>query len=200
MGYLEKQSYRGRTITPAGQAVILQANSLQELDFYKSNLDEVISSNVLENYLMVLEARQAIERESARLAAQRITDKELESLSQCLENQEEQIKNHKSIASVDVAFHSGIAKASKNEVLFSLYRIISTMGQQSPLFEKLRQRVGDSYSDFHQKILKALRDRDPVKAEEYMMLHISRLKDDVNRYWHEYNLTHPARPEGSAKG
>jgi DNA-binding FadR family transcriptional regulator len=193
LGFLEKQNHKGRTITALGRAVIDKANSRKELDDFKSSLEEVISSDVLENYLMVLEAREAIERETARLAARRITDKELAALEALLSNQEEQVKNHRSIALLDIAFHSGIARASKNDVLFSLYRIISTMGQQSPLFEKLRMRVGDSYSNFHEKIFKALKERDSARAEEYMMLHISRLKDDVNRYWHEFNPSLPGQ-------
>ena len=187
LGYLEKHSFKGRLITQKGKDVITKANNLQEINFYKNSLDKMINSNVLENYLKVLEARQAIERETARLAAQRITDKELEGLFKVLNNQEQQIKDHKSIAQVDIDFHSGIAEASKNEVLHSLYKIVSTMGQQSFLFEKLREKVGDSYSNFHEKIYGALKDRNPVKSEEYMMLHLSKMQDDVNRYYAEYD-------------
>lgn len=187
LGYVEKQNFKGRLITPRGREVIAQANNSIEFDYWKNSLDELINSNVLENFLMVLEARQAIERETASLAARRITDKELEELSNCIANQQHHSESHKSIANDDIAFHSGIAKASKNKALFSLYMILSSMGQQSELFEQLRSRVGDSYSSLHLKVLDALRERNPEKAEKAMMMHIGKLKDDVNKYWHEYH-------------
>jgi len=186
LGYVEKHGFKGRLITPLGRQVIEAANTSLELDYYKNSLDELINSDVLENFLMVLEARLAIERQTARLAAQRITDAELDVLRTCLENQQEHSRDHQSIAADDIAFHSGIARASKNKALFSLYMMLSSMGQQSELFEQLRFRVGDNYSNYHQSIFEALEQRDPEKAEQSMMRHIGKLTHDVNQYWHEY--------------
>lgn len=186
LGYVEKHGYKGRSITAKGRQVIEEANNRQEFNFYRNSLDELINSDVLENFIMVLEARLAIERQTARLAAERITDRELEELHRCLERQQEHSRDHQSIARDDIAFHSGIARASKNKALFSLYMILSSMGQQSQLFEQLRARVGDSYSGFHKNILDALDRRDPEEAETCMMEHIGKLTLDVNQYWEEY--------------
>ena len=186
LGLVEKQNFKGRLITRRGREVIAEANSSLEIDYHKSRLDEMINSNVLDNFLMVLEARQAIERKTVSLAAQRITPEELRELEECVKNQQVHKESHKSIAADDIAFHSGIARASKNKVLFSLYMILSSMGQQSELFENLRMKVGDSYSSLHQKILQALREHNSGEAERFMLLHIERLMEDVNRYWHEY--------------
>ena len=67
--------------------------------------------------------------------------------------------------------------------------MLSAMGQQSQLFEQLRFRIGDNYSDFHGQILTALEARDPDAAEQRMLNHISRLTQDVNQYWDEYQKT-----------
>ena len=189
LGYVQKHGFKGRSITVLGKQVIEAANASMELDYYKKSLDELINSDILENFLMVLEARLAIERQTARLAAQRITDEELAELRSCLQNQKMRSKDHQSIANDDIAFHSGIAKASKNQALFSLYMMLSAMGQQSQLFEQLRFRIGDNYSDFHGQILTALEARDPDAAEQRMLNHISRLTQDVNQYWDEYQKT-----------
>lgn len=186
LGLLEKHGFKGRLVTKLGKKVIEDANTTLELDYYKNSLDEMINSDVLENFLMVLEARLAIERQTSRLAAQRINEEELAELKKCFENQQEHSRDHKSIANDDIAFHSGIAKASKNRALFSLYMMLSSMGQQSELFEQLRFKVGDSYSNYHQSILEALEERDPDKAELSMVNHIGKLTNDVNLYWHEY--------------
>jgi DNA-binding FadR family transcriptional regulator len=190
LGYVEKHGYKGRSITSLGRRVIEAANTSLELDYYKKSLDDLINSNVLENFLMVLEARLAIERQTARLAAERITDIELEELAECLRNQQSHSKDHQSIANDDISFHGSIAKASKNKALFSLYMMLSTMGQQSQLFEELRHRVGDNYSNFHDRILHALEERDSDKAEQCMLDHISKLIFDVKQYWHEYKKNH----------
>jgi DNA-binding FadR family transcriptional regulator len=186
LGFVEKHGYKGRSITVKGRKVVEEANNRQEIDYYRNSLDELINSNVLENFIMVLEARLAIERQTARLAAERITDQELAELYQCVENQQIHSRDHQSIANDDIAFHSGIARASKNKALFSLYMMLSSMGQQSQLFEQLRARVGDSYSTFHQNILDALERRDPEEAEVCMMEHIGKLTSDVNQYWEEH--------------
>jgi len=85
-----------------------------------------------------------------------------------------------------VAFHSCIARASKNKALFSLYMMLSTMGQQSELFEQLRHRVGDNYRTYHLSILEAIEAHDSDEAENCMMNHIMKLTRDVNQYWNEY--------------
>ncbi|HLW22098.1 MAG TPA: FCD domain-containing protein [Sphaerochaetaceae bacterium] len=190
MGYVEKHGFKGRSITSLGRRVIEAANTSLELEQYKKSLDDLINSNVLENFLMVLEARLAIERQTARLAAERIEDDELEELEQCLRNQQSHSRDHQSIANDDICFHSSIAKGSKNKALYSLYMMLSSMGQQSQLFEELRHRVGDNYSNFHERIFHALQSRDPDEAERCMINHISKLINDVKQYWDEYKKHH----------
>lgn len=186
LGYVEKHGFKGRSITLLGKQLIEVTKTTLQLDYYKKSLEMLITSDVLENFLMVLEARLAIERQTARLAATRITEKELNELENRLKEQMSHSKDHISIAQDDIAFHSMIAKASKNKALFSLYMILSSMGQQSQLFEELRMRVKDNYSPFHQHIFNAIRDRKPDEAEQCMVDHISKLIVDVNTYWDEY--------------
>lgn len=186
LGYVEKHGFKGRLITPLGLQVVEAANTSMQLDYYKKSLDELINSDILTNFLMVLEARLAIERQTARLAAQRITEDELKELRTILKKQLLRSKDRQSIANDDIAFHSGIAKASKNKALFSLYMMLSTMGQQSQLFEQLRHQVGDNYSNFHEQILSAFESGDPDAAEKSMLDHISKLTQDVNQYWDEF--------------
>lgn len=186
LGYLEKIGFKGRLITPLGRKVIEDARTTLELDYYKTSLDSLLSSDMLDNFVMVLEARSAIERQTARLAAERITDGELAELKRCYENQQMHSSDRQSIANDDVAFHSCIARASKNKALVSLYMMLSTMGQQSELFEQLRHRVGDNYRTYHLSILEAIENHDPDQAETCMMEHIKKLTHDVNQYWNEY--------------
>ncbi|MBN2050506.1 MAG: FCD domain-containing protein [Spirochaetales bacterium] len=185
-GYLEKQSFKGRVITEKGLAIINTVQRDIKLEEHKKNLDELINSKVLQNFLMVLDARKAIERTTASLSAVHITDQELSEMEKILEKQELHHRDSISVAQDDIEFHSLIAKTSRNKALFSLYMIVSMMGQQSELFAKLRTKVGSPYMVSHRTIYEAIREHDSLKAEECMIHHIENLKHDVDTYWHEY--------------
>ncbi|NLJ47510.1 MAG: FadR family transcriptional regulator, partial [Treponema sp.] len=88
-----------------------------------------------------------------------------------------------SIADIDIAFHRGIATASRNSALLALYGILSTMGQQSELFEYVRSRVNAPYRPAHRAILDAICSHDPDEAERNMIRHMDALIEDVTKYW-----------------
>ncbi len=187
-GYLKKENVRGRMITEKGLNAIKSAAHQTELNHYHDALKELVNSNTLNNYLQVLEARKAIERSTVALAAENITDKELKNLEKIVKKQISDRDKGLSIALDDIDFHLLIAKASRNEALLSLYMILSKMGQQSELFEKLREKVGEPYNDSHLAIFTALANHDSASAEAALIRHIDILKEDVNKYWHIYAI------------
>lgn len=186
MGYVKKQGVKGRIITPKGEEAIRLAQKHKETTLYQNQLKEIINTDLLHDYLMVLEARKAIEKATARLAAVNATKEDLDSMNSILYEQESNYKAHKSGAEIDVSFHKAIAKASCNKVLEILYSIISLSGQQSKLFEYIRKQVRDPYTYSHRSILKAIENRDPEEAERCIEDHIDCLMEDVNTYWHKY--------------
>ncbi|AOT72647.1 FCD domain-containing protein [Geosporobacter ferrireducens] len=187
LGYVEKEKFKGRIITTQGIEALEKARTIEKINYHKSELDKMISTKVLEDYIMVLQARKAIERETARLAAQNITEQEIQQLDGILLRQEERYKNKQSVAEDDISFHKAIAKASRNSVLDSLYSIISTYGQQSRLFEKIRTQVKSPYMVSHRDIFNAIKNHDEEAAEKSMMEHMENLIHDVTVYWDENN-------------
>jgi len=186
LGYVEKEKYKGRILLPAGEAALKRARTRQAIEVHKECLDRLINSKVLEDYLMVLEARSAIERTTARLAAENITESEITKIESVLHEQELRAMRGESIAEIDIEFHKGIAHASRNTVLVSLYAIISTMGQQTHLFEYLRSRVESPYRISHRQIFEAIRAHDPDEAERRILRHMECLIDEVTEYWDKY--------------
>jgi len=184
-GYVEKEKYKGRTITEKGIDAIEKAKTIKKINYHKNQLDKIITTDVLEKYMMVLQARLAIERETAKLAAQNITEEEIKHLEEILKQQEEDYKAGKSIADDDINFHKAIAKASRNEVFEALYNIISTYKQQSTLFERIRRQVKSPYNVAHRKIFNAIKNHNDIEAEKYMIEHMENLMEDVARYWDE---------------
>jgi DNA-binding FadR family transcriptional regulator len=156
------------------------------MDPHRQQLENLVNSKVLEEFIMVLQARRAIERETVRLAAEHITKEQESVLEAILEEQEEKAKHDESIASIDIAFHREIARASHNTALQSLYEILSTMGQQSELFEFVRSRVDATYRQAHRRIMEAITAHDADAAERCIIQHMNSLIGDVSKYWNLY--------------
>jgi GntR family transcriptional repressor for pyruvate dehydrogenase complex len=186
LGFVESQTNKGRILTKKGFKAIDESRTIITIDRHKSDLEALISSRVLDEFVMVLQARKAIERETARLAAIHATDAKLGQLESLIAEQEEKASRGESVAEVDVAFHKGIAEASKNEALKALYGILAMMGQQSDLFEYVRSRVNNPYRKAHRAILDALAAHDPEAAERSMINHMDSLIEDVSRYWEQF--------------
>jgi len=186
LGYVESRTNKGRVLTKQGLKAIERAKSYKSFDMHRKELENLIDSRILDEYIMVLQARKAIERETVRLAAENITEAKLEHLKQILEEQEAKAARGESIAEVDIAFHRGIAEASTNSALVALYGILAMMGQQSELFEFMRSRVGGNYRTAHRSILEALTAHDPDKAETCISGHMDSLIEDVKKYWEHY--------------
>lgn len=125
----------------------------------------------------LFELREALECMACRLAAERISDAELAAL-------EDQLRGHSEQPEVaagqsyyqpggDQDFHFGIARASHNQRLFrtlsdNIYDVMRPYrfrSSQTPgrAIEALKE---------HHAVVKALRSRDPAKAEAAMRAHI----------------------------
>jgi DNA-binding FadR family transcriptional regulator len=196
LGYLKKEKYKGRIITDKGEKAIKDMNLIHKINYHKKELEKYINTRVLEDFLMVLEARKSIEQTTARLAAENITEEEIAKLERIIEKQDQNYKNNQSITKCDLDFHKTIARASRNKVLETLYHIISLSGQQSEIFEYLRERVGAPYMVSHRKILEAIKERDPQKSEKSMIEHIENLIKDVREYWKTFEEIKPQERRG----
>ena len=185
-GYLEKKSNKGRMITKKGKLEITNAKTIKEVDNHRRELDNLLNTKVLRKFLMILDARKAIEAATARMAAKNIKDKEIKKLGQLLEKKKSNYKKGEDNTLVDIDFHTTIAEASGNEVLKLLYLIISKMGQQSKIFRYMRKKSDGAYLSSHNEIVGALREHDSKKAEESIIRHIEILKDEVRKYWNKF--------------
>jgi len=185
--YLEKYKNEGRVITPEGVLAIKKAETIDIINFHQEKIDEIISTEVLENFLMVIQARKAIEKETCKLAARMISEDGIMKLNEIIDRQNEKLKNGESIAEEDLEFHRTIANASGNTILESMYNIISTFKQQSTLFEYMRSRIKSPYSKAHMNIYDAIKNRDEDEAERLMAEHMDNLMEDVLTYWNKYS-------------
>ena len=182
-GFVKKDGHNGRVITKNGLEALNNHEMFNYLNEQAQTLEQMISTTVLEDYIIVLQARKAIERETARLAAENITREELAAIKSILDEQRERHRTGESVASSDISFHRAIAKASRNKVLETLYLMLFSYGQQTTIFEHVRKQVNAIYMTSHEEIYQALKKHDSELAEKCMIKHIDSLIEDVTKYW-----------------
>lgn len=128
-------------------------------------------------------AREALEGMAARLAAERITERDLALLKAGIEAQRGFVKKGDvdaySAATLD--FHAEIVRIAGNptleRLLHAIFAQMKAMRVQSRYFPThLPQSCDD-----HEKLLKALRARDPDRAEQEARSHIRDLADQIRR-------------------
>jgi len=131
----------------------------------------------LEDLRSLFELREALEGMACRLAAERITDAQVEALDRSLGRHAEQpeIASGQSYYQPggDQDFHLGIAAASQNQRLFSvlsqdLYEVMRLYRFRS----SLRPGRAIEALNEHRAIVACLAARDPAKAEDAMRAHI----------------------------
>lgn len=122
----------------------------------------------------VFEVRAALEALAASLAAERITEEELEEMERRLVNEAEQTEanNLRSIVEIDTSFHELLYKAARNE---RLIHFVSHLQEQLHRFRSASlARPGRSKTalEEHRKIVEALAERDGRLAEQLAREHI----------------------------
>jgi DNA-binding FadR family transcriptional regulator len=185
-GYLAKEGARGRVLTELGEAAMRRAVQFREMERYRQKLDVLLSTNMLNYFIMVLEARKVIERTTVVLAVQNITDAELQKLRRIEARRERDYRRSEINAQHDIDIHRAIAAASRNEVLKIFYDMIAIMGQQSDLFDYMRTKLEAPYYVSHREILEAMEMRDAHLAEKAMVAHVDTLLRDVKAFWKHY--------------
>jgi len=129
----------------------------------------------------IFEFRNMIEVEIATLAAQRITDEEIEELKTCYDElcrKNDQLESTK----YDKEFHSLLAKASKNMIIMNAYNAMDYMLDQfiyDIRADAFKHEGKDLALNIHQDIYEAVINRNSKEAREAMKKHM----DVIRRYY-----------------
>ena len=182
-GLTIRHGFRGRTLTGEGNNKLAELKSRQRVNEVSSTFYNSVDAESKDNLIDVLIARRGIERESTRLAAINATEEDLAEISEAYYLQSKDAADGAVSADNDVIFHQAIAKASKNSVLLAAYDFIWQHGRFSPVMVYIRSFVGGVIAADHKKILDALLEKNPDKADKCMAEHIDSLISDVNKYW-----------------
>lgn len=129
----------------------------------------------------VLEARRAIEGQTAYLAAQRATDDQLAAIAAAVDRMADAIDTVPAFDAADAEYHALIAAASGNAV-FETYLGHLWRMRNSALWQRWYGQTRSTHNrqrsiDDHYVILRALQRRFPERAMTAMQLHIDVLFD-----------------------
>ncbi|NJN78369.1 MAG: FadR family transcriptional regulator [Saprospiraceae bacterium] len=130
------------------------------------------------DFAALVETRILLETESARLAAMRRTDKDIEKIQTALKDYEARVKEGFTAVEQDLMFHLKITEASKNSVLKSLMLIITPDIIKN--FNELQIcKDGRLYQslDEHKIILKHIINQKPEEASAAMRVHLQEVLD-----------------------
>lgn len=129
----------------------------------------------------VFEIRTALEGLAAALAAERITEEELENMERCLVEKGEAIAmaDIDKLVETDTKFHEAIYRASRNE---RLWTILNNLREQ---FQRLRTtslsvpgRMQQSLKE-HREIVEAIQSRDVQQARQMAQDHIENAENII---------------------
>ncbi|HOB12231.1 MAG TPA: GntR family transcriptional regulator [Syntrophomonadaceae bacterium] len=129
----------------------------------------------------VFEIRAALEALAAGLAAERITDEELEEMERLVAEKAESIANQdmERLVKVDTLFHEAIYKASRNQRLTSM---ISNLREQIQRYRTTSLaypgRMQRSLEE-HRSIVEAIQSRDPQIAQQVAREHIENAENSM---------------------
>jgi DNA-binding FadR family transcriptional regulator len=122
-----------------------------------------------------MEFRVGYEPYCASLAALRVSNAEIEKLADCVSRQEANVLSNGNLsdfAELDTAFHSLIAKATRNTLFVHSFELIREhLLKQQVLSASYAQRRARALQ-YHRQIIQALRERDRRKAELVMHEHV----------------------------
>lgn len=138
-----------------------------------------------ETLAALMEVRVWLEAGAAEVAAERITEAQLEELEEILQGLRASLGDVPRFVEGDIAFHQAIHAASGNSILSTLMLTVSELAKQSRLVTAKNLSVRRSTLREHELILDALRNRDPAAAGRAMRVHLRHvaphLRDVVER-------------------
>jgi GntR family transcriptional repressor for pyruvate dehydrogenase complex len=149
------------------------AQLVQHLDFVFSLNDSAIMD--------LFDARKIVEAGIAELAAQRITDEDIDRLEDCLQKSVDSAHEPELFLHADLELHTLIATIARSPILFSFIESIHQLGLASRRRTgRLSGITGQSMNDHH-LIVEALKARDPRAAREAMLAHLGNVEEKLRR-------------------
>lgn len=156
----------------------LEAQSLVVVEPYKGTTVKQMGRESLKEYFVV---RSVLEGFAGRLAAENITEEELEELEQLLEQMIAAAKEHdyEKRGELNKMFHMALIEASHNSLLVNICKNVR-LGSWSRITSKNSKMDPNRIATRHRKMLELLRQRDADGIEKALQEHIKESFENFN--------------------
>lgn len=173
-GYLERIKNQGHILTDKGRKHLKQLAAQREL---YSAMDKLVKNGVHDgkNFLHILIARRAIEVEAAYRATLNATEKEIILLEQIVQKQYLGMERGEDYSDESASFHRTIIAVAKIPLLTTFYNFIGLSNQWQNFFIGTFKLYNTPMNKEHEKILDAIKNREPEKAAKYMSDHMDKV-------------------------
>lgn len=132
------------------------------------------------NVLEMLEFRNIIEVESARLVSKRADEHDIERMSNIIRKMEDSQGDKQLFSTQDLNFHYAMAIATHNNVIIKVNAILSDMLKKS--MEEIVGLTGyEGGIYYHKKILEAIKNKDEKLSAELMKEHIDSTMSKIKK-------------------
>jgi DNA-binding GntR family transcriptional regulator len=160
----------------------LQAIGLVSLE---PNRGASVTALELRDVLDILEAREVLEVLTIRLATKNMKPELLDQLNVHFDDMKQalQAEQFERYSEINTSFHEAIYCACGNKSVLELLILLKTRLTRLHLRTILLPGRADISIAEHRRILEALRQQDPDKAEEAIRIHIGTLGETVKRAW-----------------
>lgn len=143
----------------------------------------------------LLEVRQGLEVQAARIAARHRSDEDVAELTQITQQMRAQFQDDDAYSDSDLAFHMALARATHNAMMLHLIESIRQYTRDSMVQWHVGRRTQEEYERIqrlHEVILTGIVAADPEQAALAMSLHFEDAIFDLQRRQH-------AEPSGSGR-
>jgi len=132
------------------------------------------------NVLEMLEFRNIIEVESARLASKRADEQDIQRMANIILKMEESQGDKQLFSTQDLSFHYALAIATHNNVIIKVNAILSDMLEKT--MEEIVGLTGyEGGIYYHKKILEAIKNKDEKLSAELMKEHIDSTMSKIKK-------------------
>lgn len=141
-------------------------------EFFSRPLLWAITGSAKSDAHELVEARELIESETARLAAERATPEDLQAIRQHLDQMEAAIDDPTTFLEADLNFHLAVANSAHNRILANALSLIRNLMRQWIGQALPKEGVAITALTHHNKIFAAISKRNATAARNSMQAHL----------------------------
>ncbi|MDD4159755.1 MAG: FCD domain-containing protein [Synergistaceae bacterium] len=172
-GFLEKIGFQGHVVTPRGTIELSSLKAARQtaetLDMLLKNSENIKGYSVTD----ILAARRAIEREAAMHTALKATPEDIAILENIIKQQYKEMERKGYYADISVEFHREVIRIAGIPLLKILYEFIGLSVEWQNFFIETFRLSNTPLNIQHEKILAAIKKRDPKEAADLMEEHLT---------------------------